>query len=225
MLLTGFLTGILASFHCFGMCGPLNSAFLFGHGNTSFFLYHTGRILVYAIFGLLAGLFGSAFQWAGLQQYISIISGVVILIVLFITVKGNSAPRFLFPVRWRNKIISFFSSLDPARHTGHYFLLGMLNGLLPCGIIYTALALAVSAGSIGMGVLVMAAFGAGTFPAFLLLKVASARIKANKAVFRKVNIYVTLCVGFLLILRGANMGIPYLSPQLKENGLECCTKK
>lgn len=100
-----------------------------------------------------------------------------------------------------------------SQHLHHYLLLGMANGLLPCGMVYLAIAGALSTSSVGESVLFMASFGAGTLPAMLALSLFSVHIKLTlRQQLKKVIPYVVVCMGVLLILRGMNLGIPFISP-------------
>jgi hypothetical protein len=102
-------------------------------------------------------------------------------------------------------------------------LLGLLNGLLPCGLVYVACAGAAATGGVFAGARYMAAFGAGTVPMMLAISLSgklvppSLRLKLVKAI--------PVCVfllGTLLILRGMSLGIPYLSPDMSGTGASCC---
>src|SRR5690625_5954629 len=112
MLLTAFLFGLLGSFHCIGMCGPI--AFILPVDRTSrakgmwqTSLYHMGRLLTYTIIGVLFGLIGSSFQLFGFQQGLSIAMGVLMLLVLIIPVRVFNKYNFSKPIfKWLGSLKS-----------------------------------------------------------------------------------------------------------------------
>jgi sulfite exporter TauE/SafE len=91
----------------------------------------------------------------------------------------------------------------------------MANGLLPCGMVYIALAATLSLPQISQSVVFMALFGAGTLPAMMLVGYAGQMIKPDvrKSFQKAVPVFIAL-MGVVLILRGMNLGIPFISPEL-----------
>lgn len=224
-LWTAFLLGLVGSAHCAGMCGPLALA-LPAAGNTrmTFFAgrlaYNFGRVLTYSGLGLVFGLFGKTFLLAGLQRGLSIALGVFLLAGLVLSRKL---------ALWRpvtglvNRLKAGMGGLLRRRSFTALTLLGLLNGLLPCGLVYVACAGATATGGALSGVLFMVAFGAGTLPMMLALSLSqklvpfSLRLKLLKAVPVSVCLLATL-----LILRGLALGVPYLSPDISSNHPACC---
>lgn len=234
-LIAALSLGFLGSFHCIGMCGPIAMALPLRTGNRwvrigGGLLYNTGRALTYGIFGLLFGLLGKGFVIGGYQQAISVVLGVLILIGVFLPANVNpeqGLTKVIFP--FVAKVKSLLGKLFKEKNPASLFLIGMLNGLLPCGLVYLAVAGAIATGSAINGSLFMIMFGLGTLPAMMLVVVATnvisldLRNKIRKAV--PVFITVMACV---LILRGMNLGIPYLSPELSKTDCtkhSCCHKK
>lgn len=222
ILITAFSTGVLGSVHCVGMCGPLVASMPFmslkGHRLMSgLLLYHSGRILMYAIVGTIAGLFGRTFSLFGWQQVLSITAGVVILFVFF-----SSA---IFPSRFRNRFnfnkpyLWLSSIINNTNGPIPFFAAGLLNGLLPCGLVYIAAGTAMATGSLLQGAFVMMLFGIGTIPllttALLISKLVTLTVREK---FRKLMPYFVIAISTLLILRGLGLNIPYLSPALAGNG-------
>src|SRR5664280_929438 len=162
-LWTAFLLGLVGSLHCAGMCGPLALA-LPAAGNTTpgYVLgrvaYNAGRIITYCVLGIVFGLAGWTFLLAGLQRWVSIALGVALLLGLF-------ASRRL--ARWNpvtsvvNQLKSGMSVLLRRRSFTALAVLGLLNGLLPCGLVYVACEAAAATGGILSGASYMAAFGVG----------------------------------------------------------------
>jgi uncharacterized protein len=209
-MLIAFITGLLGSFHCVGMCGGIVLAVQAKHWQNAL-IYHLGRSLMYAFIGLLFGLFGKGLYVAGFQQYLSIFLGIsMIAFVLFPT------QNFPFLYQFYQKMKQFFKPLQIQNSFLSTFILGILNGLLPCGLVYAALFVAIATADAFYGATYMFLFGLGTMPMLFALSISqkmipiSLRFKLNKLV----PIFV-VCVGILLIVRGLNLDIPYLSPYIE----------
>ena len=221
VMIAGFTLGAAGSLHCVGMCGPLSLALPVHNLSKSrkFFsllLYQFGRIITYSIIGLLFGLAGRRIYIAGYQQWLSIGMGILVLTLAFLyflqqkTIHLKFLNHFYFFVQ---KQISRL--LKSANGPAGFLLMGMANGLLPCGMIYIALATTLSFTEVAQSVSFMAMFGAGTLPAMMLVGYAGQLIKPEwRMSLRKlVPIFISL-MGVLLILRGMNLGIPFISPDL-----------
>jgi sulfite exporter TauE/SafE len=221
ILVSGFTLGAAGSLHCLGMCGPLSLALpVHQLGRTRKFIsllsYQAGRIITYSLLGLILGLAGKAIQLAGYQQGISITMGLFVLgfAVLYIM------RRRMLQLRGLNKFYLFIQKemghlLRSVSSPKGFLLMGMVNGLLPCGMVYVALAATISLTDIFQGTIFMALFGAGTLPAMMLAGYAGTLVgPRSRQVFRKlVPLFISL-MGIILILRGLNLGIPFISPQL-----------
>lgn len=220
-IIAGFTLGLAGSLHCVGMCGPLSMALPVHHLSRAgklfaLLLYQAGRIITYAGIGLLFGLMGRQLYFAGYQQTFSIIAGSVILIlaVLYFIQKRNIRLSFLSRFYQGVQLI-IIRLLKSSVGLPGFVLLGMANGLLPCGMVYIALAASLSMQTLAESVSFMAMFGAGTLPAMLLTGYAGILIKPElKNSFRKITPFLISLMGIVLILRGLNLGIPYLSPEL-----------
>ena len=96
-----------------------------------------------------------------------------------------------------------------------FLLLGIVNGLLPCGMVYLAIAGALSTADTGKAVLFMGFFGAGTMPAMLVLGLFGYKLKISlRQQAKRIMPYMVSVMAVLLILRGMNLGIPFISPVL-----------
>lgn len=221
ILVGGFVLGFAGSLHCVGMCGPLSLALPTWHLTApmkliSMLVYQFGRISTYALLGLLFGLAGRGLYVAGIQQWFSVTIGAFILlmaVLYFIRGRLIHVPVFVKLYAAVSVLIGKLVKKN-AGVTG-FFLLGMANGLLPCGMVYIALAAALSfnklAGSVGF----MAMFGAGTLPAMMLVAYSAKAINpAAKKFFKQAIPFFITLTGVILIMRGLNLGIPFLSPQL-----------
>ncbi len=232
LLLSALVMGLIGSLHCAGMCGPIMLILPFQHFSPvrrggALALYHLGRISVYATMGLVLHSFKSLFhpQW---QQGVSLTLGALLLVggLYSFLVRGNmpSLPWTGWVRRQASRFMGnpSFSAITVA---------GVLNGLLPCGLVYMALSLAATAPSAPEAALAMYAFGAGTLPMLLSITLLRQRMHfLQGANLRRFVPVMLVAFGGLFLLRGANLGIPYLSPKVEvaadtgEVQSECCHK-
>lgn len=235
-MIVALILGLVSSLHCVGMCGPIamsipntrfnmQAAVQGSRGGKSGYqrgpiwnilLYNAGRITTYAVFGLVFGLIGRSFAWFGWQQKISITLGLLIVAALIIPrlmKKQNSFTRLSNQAM--AKVRTALGKLLFNGHPGSAYGIGLLNGLLPCGMVYLALAGAVATGSVWNGSLFMALFGLGTIPAMAAVGYFGALLTPSlRSSARKLFPAMMLVMATLLILRGMNLGIPYVSPSL-----------
>ncbi len=229
-----FMIGIVGSFHCVGMCGPLALALPLSNKNffaklAGAFIYNAGRIVTYSFFGLVFGLLGQTAAFFGFQQWLSIGTGALILLFIILPKKYNiqsSAANYTSGLFTR--IRSMLGRLFNKKNNSSLFVIGLLNGLLPCGLVYIAVAGAIAAGDIGNSVLFMAAFGLGTLPVMWTIAFFGNYVGISlRQKIRRVYPYMMAMMACLLILRGMGLGIPYVSPKMnveKEKVQGCCTK-
>jgi len=232
MVVNGLIFGLISTLHCLGMCGPLvfavppkvkSNRFLFA------FLYQVGRISVYTLIGVSVFLIGYSFSLFHMQQTLTIVLGVLLL--LYATVSLISTKNALFLGFYSKYIGQYFNKVWNLPVYVSAFLLGVLNGLLPCGAIYLAAIYCASLQSVSESVMYMVLFGIGTSPIFIAAWLLFRKTQQIK--WRKLLILYKLLpfiIGIIMILRGANLGIPYLSPELeKVNGQtevkNCCQPK
>lgn len=215
-----FVTGFLGSLHCIGMCGAIVMALPKSGNNWAKWLigrllYNGGRITTYGILGVIVGILGHSIQIAGFQQWLSIVMGVGILIAVLFSysleqqvVKIPILDRFFFRLKQKlGKLLAINSQSS-------LYLIGLLNGLLPCGFVYLGLAGAMNSGCWECGGKYMLSFGLGTLPALLGFSFFIQFVPKN--LFNSNTIFRVLLVVFacLLILRGLNLGIPFISPNM-----------
>jgi len=226
-LWTAFVIGLLGSFHCIGMCGPIVLALPPGeHGNVAFILgrllYNAGRVLTYAILGAVFGLLGTGISVAGLQQLASISLGVVILLAVLLPSKSKQV--FIDKLQFSlltSRLKIYFGKLFKKSSQGSLFLIGIVNGFLPCGFVYIGIAGAIATGSLLNGILYMALFGAGTIPIMFGVSLAGnfISLKLRQNISRFIPVLASI-LAIIFILRGLNLGIPYLSPKLLKSNTE-----
>ena len=203
-ILTGLTLGALGSLHCAGMCGPLVAACMgAGKGNTSVnkasALYQIGRISTYVVLGLIFGYFGSSLELLAGQTYASIFAGVLLLIVgLF----GRQIEAKMGATTVLAKAFGYTSQrFGDAAPLGF----GLLNGLLPCGLVYTALAASLAFGDPLLGATFMLSFGVATSPLLMAVSFVSQRWKGLSS---KLFPVFSLIAGVVLIYRGLQAELP-----------------
>lgn len=226
--LVGALTiGFFGSAHCIGMCGPIAFALPLNRKNSTTKLlgvgvYSFARLLTYFALGCLFGIIGKGIAISGFQQLLSIIIGISLIasIVLprFINNKLNILPRFTLLI---GQIKQGMGKRFAKQSNENLFVIGLLNGLLPCGMVYIGLAGATSMLDPMFGGLFMVAFGVGTLPVMTSISILGANISNEKRsrIQKAVPVLIAI-MGVVFILRGMNLGIPYLSPQISGNNTE-----
>lgn len=220
-LLAGIAFGFLGSFHCVGMCGPLALALPGADRDTipmviSRVVYNLGRVITYSSLGIAVGLLSKMVSISGFQQGLSISIGILILLGLTVSAFRQKLNEWKsYPSKLMKKATSPIKSLFNKGTIGALFLIGLLNGLLPCGFVYMALVTALTTGTVVKSVIFMAGFGLGTIPAMLGVSLASGLISLSlRRKLKKLSPYFMAVVGILLILRGLNLAIPFVSPHL-----------
>jgi len=216
--LSALVLGLAGSLHCISMCGPLAAIIPMGKSprtSLTHFYYHTGRVSTYALLGLFSGSLGFAFNQSGLQQFISIFFGVVLIAAYLARKKLVVLPPVLSTFKFLQKTTAIFLRQPNAESM---FVAGMLNGLLPCGLVYTSMAAASLLASPGASAVYMLIFGLGTIPALFLVSTASHKLKTptQRLNWAKITPLFTLVAGGFLIIRGMALGIPYVSPSIPE---------
>ncbi len=221
-LITALLVGLAGSIHCIGMCGPIALA-LPGSNHTGFnlfagrALYNLGRIITYALIGMVAGFIGKGLYLAGAQQWVSIITGVLLILSLLIP---YSLSRHLqaagFLLRFNNFLKNKLGEQLGKKGKSSLLLIGLLNGFLPCGLVYVALAGALNTGNTLNAAVYMALFGAGTFPVMFTVSIFGklVSVTTRRKAARLIPVFIFF-LGVLFILRGMNLGIKFISPDLK----------
>jgi len=218
-IITAFLMGLLGSFHCIGMCGPIALSLPLQNTQSQKILgalnYNSGRIVTYSVFGLFFGIIGKTFVLFGYQQWLSILLGAAILVFMFLPSKFSSFKNKNFILDFFSKVRQSIALLFQQKNYKSLFFIGLLNGLLPCGLVYMAAAFAVAAGNILNSILFMAFFGLGTLPMMWTIAFFGNYISAGiRQKIRKAYPFVTAALACLLILRGMGLNIPYISPDL-----------
>lgn len=229
LLLSALTMGFLGSFHCIGMCGAIALSLPVQHLSgwrkyLGILYYNTGRVLTYGMIGWLSGSIGKAVSFPGWQQKLSIILGLLLLLICCLTLRKKAIqPPAFIQKHWNNRIIGYLAPLFRQPTLRSTFLIGLLNGLLPCGLVYMAIAGAIAVHHPYQGMLFMMSFGAGTMPAMMLVGLTGHMLSLRlRNSIRRSAPYVIGVMGLLLVLRGANLNIPYLSPKIVQDKMQCC---
>ncbi|HNY01238.1 MAG TPA: sulfite exporter TauE/SafE family protein [Bacteroidales bacterium] len=224
-LLQPLVIGLFGSAHCVGMCGPIALALPL-KGNTwdsrlfSTLLYNLGRSVTYFILGLAFGLAGMGLHIWGLQQWVSIGLGTLMILSVGFPLLAGSGRYTRLTDRLYSGIRKGFGRFLGLRTYGSLLAVGLLNGLLPCGLVYIALAGALVSSGPFEGGWHMLVFGLGTIPALLTLTLVKSMAGARvSGVLRNVMPFLVLLIGVLFVLRGMNLGIPYVSPKMEPQAI------
>jgi len=234
-LWTAFIVGIVGSAHCAGMCGPIALALPLPSDNwfTRVYggvVYNVGRIITYMILGAVFGLLGKSIHMAGFQLSASIAIGVLMIAFVLIPLVFKKTPSLnsIFE-RFSARLLSGFRRMFSKGTTASLLGIGLLNGILPCGLVYVAIAGAINTGGVLPAMTYMALFGAGTIPVMLAVSLAGTMISLKMRIFvNKLSPYVIVLLGVLFIFRGLSLGIPYISPKAEaltpviEKAHSCC---
>ncbi|WP_324069380.1 MAG: sulfite exporter TauE/SafE family protein [Flavobacterium sp.] len=219
MVYSAFIFGLISSFHCIGMCGPIAMMLPVDRTNetkkvTQIITYHIGKLTTYGILGLVFGLLGRSFYLAGMQQQLSIIVGILMILVAVIPEKVFAKYNFSKPVyRLITKVKSSLGQQFKNKSYKSLFTIGLLNGFLPCGMVYVALFGAIAMQNVTLGIGYMLLFGLGTIPMMVAVIYASGLISFSfRGTIQKAIPLVAVIIGMLFIVRGLGLDIPYLSP-------------
>lgn len=226
--------GFASGFHCIGMCGPIAlSMGLTKKQATNYYLqnltYQFGRIFTYSFLGAVLGIVGEGFEMAGIQKYLTIAVGILLIIMAVFSFGGKDfASKIPFFSKFLFKVKSNLGRLLQKADYRSRFTTGILNGFLPCGMVYMALTASIASGGIWQGALYMALFGLGTLPFMFAVVLAGTLMSQTFRIkVLKVIPVVMIILGGLFIVRGLELGIPYLSPKAeamtisKENQGDC----
>ncbi|MBE7652296.1 sulfite exporter TauE/SafE family protein [Tenacibaculum finnmarkense] len=218
MFLSALIFGLLGSFHCIGMCGPIAFMLPVDRTNkiTQFFQilsYHFGRLFTYSLIGLLFGFLGKGFYFFGFQQQLSIAAGILMILVILLP-KTFQKYNFSKPInKWVMKVKSSLGKELKNKGNDTFFTIGFLNGFLPCGLVYMAVFGALASSNALSGSLYMFLFGLGTVPLMtIIVYVGNFANGLLRKTIQQAIPYVVVFIGILFILRGLGLGIPYISP-------------
>jgi uncharacterized protein len=231
--LSAIIIGLAGSFHCVGMCGPIAFALPINRKNQqskiySALLYSIGRLLAYGSIGVLMGYIGQGLYFSGIQRSLSIVIGVVLLLFVLMPKKWSAQLNSkMFSIPFFGWVRQSLSKLFTKKTYASIFSIGYLNGFLPCGLVYIALAGAIVTANPLEGAFFMMLFGLGTMPMMSSIVFFGAQISTNiRTKITKTIPVLMVLMAVVFILRGMNLGIPYLSPKYSDDckTASCCKK-
>jgi len=225
-IILAFTMGLMGSLHCVGMCGPIIWVMPFQRLDglrriLGILLYHFGRVTIYAFLAILLHSFSGFFK-PQVQQYVSILLGATLIILGLMSFLPNPVSITL---PWTGFVKKQLASFMGHPGIGALFITGMLNGLLPCGLVYMALSASLSIHNTLNAALLMYSFGLGTMPMLVTLTILRRRASFLKFDhLKKIIPLTTLSFGLFIMVRGMDLGIPYLSPkvQVTQHGMKAC---
>jgi sulfite exporter TauE/SafE len=213
-LASAFVLGLLGSLHCLGMCGPLVVAMpIIGNTwlktTTNALIYHGSRIIAYGLLGILPGIIGEGIGITQSQKWISIILGVMFLITAILSLTGRQILNLPSLSTWSIYIQNFFSRWTSSSGPGRLVGLGFVNGLIPCGMVYMAMAAALGGTNLLLSVLYMILFGIGTAPMLIMISLFQHAnfLKMKKYINRLIPISLAL-IGLIFLWRGFFVEVP-----------------
>ena len=188
-----FVTGLLTSIHCISMCGSINLVASINNENKRNYkrpiLYNLGRIISYTIIGALVGLLGKVISINNIVSGIIIIIASVIMLLMSLTMLNIIKVRFKF---FKYKV----SNRNP-------FVIGLFNGLMPCGPLQAMQVYALTTGSMFKGALSMFLFGLGTVPLMLVTGFVFSSMKGKtKILINKIASVLILVLSLIMLNRG-----------------------
>lgn len=237
LIIIAFSLGLISNLHCLGMCGPIAMALPLDHRSNlrkikGIGLYSFGRSIGYSILGIIVGVIGMSAELLGVLQWLSIISGAIIILFAW---RGyyNIGQGNNFFTKFIQQVMRKFLKSPAKKGNSSLLSFGFVNAFLPCGMVYAALFTAMNYGSVWNAFVFMFVFGLGTSPGFFAIAV----LKFFKTPFLGKKIIVASLVsivGLFMIVRGLNLDIPLVSPKMqitkKENkestevSFSCCSK-
>jgi len=212
---TAFSIGLLGSIHCIGMCGPIALSLPYlgvskWNAFAGIMAYNLGRTLTYALLGALIGILGKGIWVAGLHAQLSLLIGIGLAAVAIFSISVETQVLRIPLVRRLNQWVGLELGKRMRDHRIQTSLaIGALNGLIPCGLVYMAIAGALSNGTITGGALFMALFGMGTIPLMAFTALAGQAINQRwRARLRRLAPVLMLLIATLFILRGIQFHVP-----------------
>ncbi|MCL1987577.1 MAG: sulfite exporter TauE/SafE family protein [Firmicutes bacterium] len=208
-----FVVGLLTSLHCLSMCGGINLSQSINFQNSEnshkyakfapSLLYNAGRVISYTIIGGIVGAIGSVFAISGTASgFVAIVAGVFMVIMGINMLNIFPALRKIVPIM--PKIIARKVNSQKANKTP--FVVGLLNGFMPCGPLQTMQIYALGTGSAAVGALSMFFFSIGTVPLMFAFGAVSSLLSTKfTAKMLKVSAVLVMFLGVIMFNRGASL--------------------
>jgi len=214
MLLASFMIGFFGSMHCIGMCGGLVTTLGMARPTvwwTGLAAYQAGRVSTYVLLGLLTGLAGAVLTkiaWIDSAQNVLAVLAGMMMVTFGVHLAGWMADpfqRMLTRLSLLSGLSKWIQAAAVSRQPVSWYIVGLFNGLLPCGLVYAALAMALSSGETPQAGLIMLAFGLGTVPAMMFVPLLMRRLAPRmRGGILKVAGVALILLGLLTVVRGAD---------------------
>ncbi len=221
VLISGLILGLTSNFHCLGMCGPISLVLPLNRKNNLTILsgtlqYSIGRIITYTLLGILVGLIGVTIDIFGVLQWISIIAGATLVLYAWKKQLLSWLPHGIGSFGFQNGIQRLMHRMVRSKSPFRLLTFGLINGMLPCGMVYVALMNAILVNDLAISALAMTFFGIGTLPVMITVPFFIHKMgKGARGKLNRVVPYLLTVVGLMIALRGMNLGIPYVSPKIQ----------
>ncbi len=215
-MIGAFLIGLFGSLHCVGMCSPLMLSFTPNRGRNafySFFIYHFGRLVVYSVLGILFGIISSSVSFFAFQRYFSLILGIIIIAIFAFPRVRNQFEGWYYHSKFYQVIKS--SLVKQFGGKSKWLFSGVLNGFLPCGLVYLAAAGAMMTHSVLDGVQYMLLFGLGTIPLLAVVKFGAGAFPKLLKSFNNLTTPIALIAGLMMVARGFLVSEPDVNQLIK----------
>ncbi|MFK7032604.1 sulfite exporter TauE/SafE family protein [Flavobacterium oreochromis] len=219
MIYSAFILGLISSLHCVGMCGPIAMMLPVDRKNQTkkviqIIIYNIGRIMSYILLGSFFGLLGRGLFLAGFQQKMSIIIGILMIVIVLVPEKVFAQYNFSKPVFiMLSKVKTLLGQQFKNKTYQSIFMIGLLNGFLPCGLVYVALFGAIAMQKVSLSIVYMALYGIGTIPIMtMVVYISNLLTMPVRNKIQKIIPIAVIGVGVLFIFRGLGLDLPFLSP-------------
>ena len=212
--IAAFMMGFLGSMHCIGMCGGLVGALTMSKPKLwwgGLMSYQAGRVMTYMILGLIAGLIGAGLHSLAWFEHMQ--RGIIVFTGIMMIAFGLNLAGWL-PDPFSKAASSLVASLGISRLIGRaagsdkpvsWAVVGLMNGLLPCGLVYAALAFGLASGGVIESGMIMLAFGLGTIPAMTFVPVLVRNITPDgRGLILKIAAILVIVLGVMMMLRGTD---------------------
>lgn len=216
--------GLGSALHCAAMCGPVmvaTSAWF--NKNKSLkrglFLQLSGKTVTYVVIGVVFGFIGKLISFTVFQERLMLVAG---LVLVFLSLQG-----------WFNIIAYSKLSKGITQWIGtkigalmnYSFIIGLLHGLIPCGLVYAAGIASLASHSVWHGGLFMLGFGLGSLPVLIAIAMGAKKLVALFKGRKWLQHIPSLCLGILFFVKGLGLDIPYISPKVVAATPKSCCKK
>lgn len=208
LILSAWVMGFVGSTHCIGMCGPLAMSLPMRSQQVpdrmfSALVYNLGRITTYAFYGSLIGLTQSLVLPFLFQHELSVIIGILLVLMSIYFLVFKKTITAFSNNRFYQLVTTTLGKLYQKNSIQNLYFIGVLNGLLPCGLVYLALASAFATGTMYKSILFMSFFGLGTLPAmWSMVFFAQYFSPLIRTYLRKIYPFIFAITGIMLIMRG-----------------------